>query len=266
MRTKGISFNWIAVFMGILMILAFGFSPALGSDEIPVWGNEDSVDISATLSEKESSLSDVDPDYGVISYTCFAIHPLSFQGQTYADVQKLAAYGQNRYCTSACDLWTSVQLPTGVSIRIIELNAYDGGASNVNYIFGYLPDSASAGTIVATGASTWSSGYGFYNRYISYTVNNYNRNNTLELQLPGSSIYRLASLRFYYLRQVATGLPNPFIDIGSLNSRFQNAIKALAASGITRGCSPNQYCPFSPITRGEMAVFLAEALGLHWPY
>jgi hypothetical protein len=43
-------------------------------------------------------------------------------------------------------------------------------------------------------------------------------------------------------------------------------IEALAAAGITGGCGPQQYCPNQAITRGEMAVFLAAALGLHFPF
>jgi hypothetical protein len=35
-------------------------------------------------------------------------------------------------------------------------------------------------------------------------------------------------------------------------------------SGITVGCGSGDYCPSSFITRGEMAVFLAKALGLQW--
>jgi hypothetical protein len=42
-------------------------------------------------------------------------------------------------------------------------------------------------------------------------------------------------------------------------------VEALAAAGITGGCGPGSYCPASPVSRGEMAVFLATALGLHFP-
>ena len=42
-------------------------------------------------------------------------------------------------------------------------------------------------------------------------------------------------------------------------------IEALAASGITVGCGGGNYCPENNVTRAEMAVFLAKALGLHWP-
>jgi hypothetical protein len=43
-------------------------------------------------------------------------------------------------------------------------------------------------------------------------------------------------------------------------------IEALAAAGITGGCAPQAYCPDQPVTRGQMAVFLAAALGLHFPF
>jgi len=58
-----------------------------------------------------------------------------------------------------------------------------------------------------------------------------------------------------------------FDDVPTSHPFFQ-FIEALKASGITGGCqaSPPLYCPDSPLTRGQMAVFLAKALGLHWPY
>ena len=43
-------------------------------------------------------------------------------------------------------------------------------------------------------------------------------------------------------------------------------IEALAASGITGGCGGGNFCPSANLTRAQMAVFLAKALGLHWPY
>jgi hypothetical protein len=48
---------------------------------------------------------------------------------------------------------------------------------------------------------------------------------------------------------------------------FHQYVEALSASGITAGCQANPplYCPDSPVTRGQMAVFLAKALGLNWP-
>jgi len=54
-----------------------------------------------------------------------------------------------------------------------------------------------------------------------------------------------------------------FSDVPSSHPFFQ-FIEALASSGITGGCGGGNYCPDDPLTRGQMAVFLTKALGLHW--
>ena len=46
------------------------------------------------------------------------------------------------------------------------------------------------------------------------------------------------------------------------NSSHQNDINRLAQTNITLGCTPNRYCPNQPVTREQMATFLARALNL----
>lgn len=55
-----------------------------------------------------------------------------------------------------------------------------------------------------------------------------------------------------------------FGDVPTDHPFFQH-VEALASSGITGGCGGGDYCPGAPVTRGQMAVFIATALGLHWP-
>lgn len=72
--------------------------------------------------------------------------------------------------------------------------------------------------------------------------------------------------RVFWRRQVSAPPATPtFNDVPASNPFFQY-IEALSASGITGGCqlSPPLYCPDATLTRGQMAVFLAKALGLHW--
>ena len=42
-------------------------------------------------------------------------------------------------------------------------------------------------------------------------------------------------------------------------------VEALVSSGVTVGCGAGNFCPDLALTRGQMAVFLAKALGLHFP-
>jgi hypothetical protein len=72
------------------------------------------------------------------------------------------------------------------------------------------------------------------------------------------------SVRVYYPLQVS---PAPgaatFGDVPTSHPFFQY-VEALAASGITAGCGSGNYCPDAPLSRGQMAVFLSKALGLHF--
>ncbi len=80
-----------------------------------------------------------------------------------------------------------------------------------------------------------------------------------------STNLRFRGVRILYRRQVS--LPPgsaTFADV-PVNHPFFQFIEALSASGITAGCGTGIYCPDAPLTRGQMAVFLAKALGLHWP-
>jgi hypothetical protein len=65
----------------------------------------------------------------------------------------------------------------------------------------------------------------------------------------------------------ALDLPDPggvdFVDDDG--SVFEEAIAALAAAGITKGCNPptnDRFCPNAAVTRGQMAAFLSRALAL----
>ncbi len=46
------------------------------------------------------------------------------------------------------------------------------------------------------------------------------------------------------------------------NSIHESAIQTLAATGVTRGCGPERFCPDRGVTRAEMATFLTRILEL----
>ena len=91
-------------------------------------------------------------------------------------------------------------------------------------------------------------------------------NLTVDLQKASSDL-AIRAVRLLWRRNLS---PAPhtatFGDVPTDHPFFRH-IEALFDAGITSGCqvSPLLYCPGQAVTRGEMAVFLAKALGLHWP-
>ena len=72
--------------------------------------------------------------------------------------------------------------------------------------------------------------------------------------------------------QMATFLARGFGLPGVAGDRFSDitgsvhrkAINAAAEGGVTAGCAPARFCPHDPVSRGEMASFLARAIGYGW--
>jgi hypothetical protein len=63
------------------------------------------------------------------------------------------------------------------------------------------------------------------------------------------------------------GPPRPvtpsFTDVPASSPFFQS-IELMKAAGITAGCGGGQYCPQSPVTREQMAAFMAQVLGVRF--
>ena len=101
------------------------------------------------------------------------------------------------------------------------------------------------------------------------TVNNFTRQySVLANASETDGTTKIAGMIVGYVLQVSPAPDTPtFNDVPESDFGYQY-IEALQLSGITSGCqvSPPLFCPDSPVTRRQMAIFLAKALGLQWPY
>lgn len=205
----------------------------------------------------------------VISYGFSVVNPFSDSVKEDGDAYRwISGAGPNEFYMVA-----PVHLPSGVIIDYIGLDYCDTdpAATYTLTMFNSYGDHTfdNIGSITPP-ANQSACGYVYNSTAFNYSYNQ-NWGNLLSLYLFQPSSIVDGSLKFrgvevWYRRQVspAPGAPT-FNDVPASDSGFQY-IEALVASGITAGCGGGNYCPDNPLTRRQMAVFLAKGFGLHFPY
>jgi hypothetical protein len=176
-----------------------------------------------------------------------------------------------RSCVSVdpCTWLAGVSLPSGARITELELEACDAdSASKVAFGLRRHPAPVQDAVPIVIGASTGiadTPGCALFPVAVDHTVDNAANSYVAEVSAaPGVNV-RFGALRVAYELQVS---PAPaeatFGDVSTSHPFFQ-FVEALAASQITAGCGDGNFCPDAPVTRGQMAVLLSKALGLHFP-
>jgi hypothetical protein len=175
-----------------------------------------------------------------------------------------------RYSPNFGIFMAPVHVPQGAVIQYIELDACDSSATDSvtavlhrtgGGVVGTNLVGADTGGAEADGCSRWRADLAIPETVDSQTFNYYVYAHSSTNDLTNT----IGAVRVYYQLQVSPPPPTAtFNDVPTSHPFFQ-FVEALAASGITAGCGGGNYCPDSPLTRGQMAVFLSKALGLHWP-
>lgn len=209
--------------------------------------------------------------YGTGSTTNYVLQAFEFVPFSGAGTNVLANNFGSRACSSPCVFNAPAMLPSGALIVALELEAcdIDGVAQLTAFLFRVGMGESSVVTLasVSTGASP---GCAFFNVNLTPApafVNNESASYIVQVSINGTGfLTRFQAVRLVYRLQVSPGpatatFPN---DVPTSHPFFR-FVEALAAAGITGGCGAGSYCPDTPVTRGQMAVFLATALGLHFP-
>jgi hypothetical protein len=163
-----------------------------------------------------------------------------------------------------------ITLPQGVYLDGVRLYYYDNSANNISvYVARYYDDTSPSYEYLVSGWTTTGTP-GYTSEYIAvgHTIQYSSPENSyvIWVNLPDTtSTTMFKGVRLFYHLQIS---PAPatasFSDVPTTHPFFQY-IEALYASRITTGYgSTGTYHPDDPVTRGQMAAFLARALGLQW--
>jgi len=208
------------------------------------------------------------PEFGTtgassVRLTGFDFFPLDDNGG-----YKVGPYDIGRYPLQLSALVASPHLPGGTTVTRIELDYCDTSLSG-NHVRLSLYECDNQGqncSQVSSDITSSSNGCTFVSdNSLAVHINNYTHMYYLRAffdALDGTNVLTGALVSYRLEVSPAPGTAT-FNDVPTSHPFFQY-IEALSASGITGGCGSGNYCPDAPLTRGQMAVFLAKALGLYW--
>jgi hypothetical protein len=215
----------------------------------------------------QSSPSDQEPTYGPTSEIAHVMHGFDFD--VFNGTMLAAMNEGGRVCNPSCTLAAGLRLPAGSLVSRIEVEACESNpAATLSFALLRRPSPAGPFTNVSGFGESGipaTPGCAFFNKDLPTPMTIDNENNTYFVSYNQEAGMVLHAARVYYKLQVTPApavatFPND-VPTGHPFFRF---VEALAAAGITAGCAPGSFCPGNPVTRGEMAVFLAAALGLHF--
>ncbi len=218
------------------------------------------------------------PDqFGTDQYTVTVIQAGSFTADTPTETYLGSLqrdFGYEFQNARSGHFYAGVSVPAGVVIDFIGLQVWDGsddGGSNVATLFSIDRYSGTTSGVVSVPSTA--RGYDTYYNTVPlgflWTQNAHNAL-VLDVYLPGGTdIFDLGGLQWveiWWKRAVSPAPETPsFADVPPTDFGYPY-IEALKASGITGGCGDGTtFCPGATLTRRQMAIFLAKALGLHWP-
>jgi hypothetical protein len=208
------------------------------------------------------------PRFGTDDLTYVRFNGLDFY--PYSGAATYVTSGIGRRLTAPGSLEASLHVPSGAVIDYLQLDACDTGGSFMRLEifqcdpFGFNCASQTNVTTMGAGGCQTVSVSG-----IGLAVDNESHSLTLEVDdNAGDGTLSIANAIVGYRLQVSEAPAIATFDDVPTDHPYFQFIEALSAAGITAGClqNPPLYCPDREITRGEMAVYMAKALGLHFPH
>jgi len=167
----------------------------------------------------------------------------------------------------SCHFSASVSLPGGAKIVGLDLEACDiTDQGSVSLTIAACPTNTGGCSPIMTVVSADTGCVRTTSSPLNTTVNNEDFYYVLLATIADTTVSVGArAARVHYQLQISPAPATATFSDVPTNHIYFRAVEALAASGITQGCGSGNFCPDGTVTRGEVAVFLARALGLAFP-
>jgi len=261
------------VFGASSQLIARPLAPGLNAMDLSEW-------LAAQPVPEHGPPDAVPRTFGTASEVAYVIPAAEFEVMLFSSsfqfvINPAPTAGVFRVPLANITLLAGLRLPAGALITRVEIDGCDSDAAGQIALFlasatspaGSTPIKTIAGVGTGTpqqpGCALFQSAFAGGITPADRTIDNAGQYYFLALNMNAPGL-ALSNVRVYYQLQVSSApAVATFSDVPT-NHPFFQFVQALVAAGITAGCGGGQYCVNNPITRGEMAVFLSKALGLHF--
>lgn len=260
--------NLLNIFLGVIAIMGFCFTPAFAEMDNPMSSieSEDEFIVEEPGEDLENSDGAFDGAFGQhMQYTWIPI--TKFTPWRYTDTYSVSGIYRYFINPGYHYVGSAINLPSGAYLYGARAYYYDSSAAGHVEVFIWRQTLPNAQTLLRSVKSSGTPGYGSLWLLLNHTIRNGDGQYVIYLGTStGSADLRVGGVRLYWNRQISPAPSSAsFYDVPTNYWAFR-AIEALADSGITTGIGGGNFGPDQPVTRAQMAVFLAKALGLHWDY
>jgi hypothetical protein len=203
--------------------------------------------------------------YGTEDYTVTVVPAVAFLPSSSDESYSTSgSYGRYGPTNTIQNFYAPVEIPPGALIDYIGLNSTTDATNAIGVALYRRFSDGSVDTVGTFGSTVhgWATDYN--SGPFAYSDGGSRTSYIVHVQ-QGSfpTLQFFGHVEVWYRLRVFNPAGTPFNDVPP-DHPFYQFIGALASSGITAGCGGGNFCPANPLTRGQMAVFLAKALGLHW--
>ena len=263
--------RWI----GILCVGLWAAFAAGAKAQESGWGVRPTADRSETLAfSAPKPLLDgtVDPRvFGTQDYTITVISAGQFNAFTCVNLDPVTLSNECTCfsgCTGAHHMYASLDIPAGAVIDFIGVNNKTPLDATMGFTLHFRDH---LGGTAQLASFSFPAHEGFVTDFAGplgiLVPGNHDRAFILDLEraLVQDVTTWFGYVEIWWRRAVSDPPATPTFGDVSPSHPFYQFVEALAGSGVTGGCGGGNFCPDTPLTRGQMAVFLSKALGLHWP-
>jgi len=246
--------------------LAFGALPLLAEEP---FGSRPSVLVPAGPAAPAEATGEPQP-WGTSGFSALSLSTWGFTPLGDGQWSHFGSTGwSQRAATGNTTTCADVNLPTGSKVGFITTYTNDTDAGN-DITYTLLDFQLSTSTSLQPFVFTTSGSPGIQRTLRTVTPNVVIDNThayvlCIAHDVGGAGNQSAGALVWYQLQVSPAPATATFpLDVPTTHPFFR-FVEAMAASGLTGGCATNSFCPDQPVTRGQLAVFLSNALGLHFP-